>query len=285
MLSAVNVSKKYRKNTAVKEFSFDFVSGIYGLLGPNGAGKTSLINILAAASAPSAGEVRWRTQNIAKAGAGYYRHLGYLPQEDCIYPQLKAIDYLRYFAELKGLSRRSMDDRIDMLAEICNLKAHLDKKCGEFSGGMKRRLCLIQALLNDPKVLILDEPTSGLDPMERINLRNLISQLSKQRIVIYSTHIVPDIEQIAEQIIFLRSGEILASGYEDELLRGLSKMVWEISLDTREVDTLAKSCKIISVYNDQSHNAKVRFVSSRPIKNATQVNPRLEDLYVYLMEN
>ncbi len=279
MLELNHLEKSYGKNKIIHELNYRFDRGIYGLLGPNGAGKTTLINMIAAASMPTAGEVLYRGQNILKDGQKYYASLGYLPQEDCLYPNFTAEEYLFYFAAMKGLPRDLAVQRIEKLSKICHLDTELKKKCGRYSGGMKRRLGLIQALLNNPRVLILDEPTSGLDPMERMSLRNLIVSLARDRVVIYSTHIVPDIEQIAERIIFLKKGRIVLEGKERELLQRAEGKVWELIIDGRELECFARQHKIISSRQMDSNQLKVRYVSDDKLPQARPVPASLEDLF------
>lgn len=278
MLKVKNLNKSYGKDLIIDDFNYEFKQGIYGLLGPNGAGKTTLINMLAAASQTDSGRISYKGKDIFRQGEEYYDSLGYLPQEDCIYPNLSGNEYLLYFGLLKGMSKRDIYSRVQDLAKICNLSDHLHKKCGKYSGGMKRRLGLMQALLNDPDVLILDEPTSGLDPIERLSLRNLISKFAMDRIVIYSTHIVSDIEQIANQIIFINSGKITKEGTEDELLSSFHGKVWETIIDPKQFTSFASKFEVISV-RQANGRIKVRYISESPLPDSHSVRPSLEDAF------
>lgn len=283
MLNVSNLNKSYGKDLIINDFNYEFKQGVYGLLGPNGAGKTTLINILAAASKADSGRVTYMGKDIFRQGEEYYDSLGYLPQEDCIYPKLSGRDYLLYFGLLKGMSKRAIHSRVQNLAKLCNLTDHLDKKCGKYSGGMKRRLGLMQALLNDPHVLILDEPTSGLDPIERLSLRNLISKFAMDRIVIYSTHIVSDIEQIANQIIFINSGRIVKEGSEEELLSAFYGKVWETIIDPKQFTSFASKYEVISL-RQANGRIKLRYISESPLPNAHSVRPSLEDAFSSLFD-
>lgn len=284
MLKLKNVEKSYGKKMVIKPLNFTFHAGVYGLLGPNGAGKTTLINMLAAVSEPSSGGILYQDKDIFDNNQAYYDSLGYLPQQDALYPNFKALEYLQYMAELKAVPKNQIMRRIHYLAKICNLEGELDKRCKQYSGGMKRRLGLMQAMLNNPKVLILDEPTSGLDPMERIRLRNLISDLSKDRVVIFSTHIVSDIEQVADIILFLRDGRFQHAGdltYYYQLMDG---RVWEIVLSEKELSEIAGNMQIVSVRSAGEGRMNVRFISDQPLLSAKACSPTLEDAFVEIFK-
>lgn len=280
MLNLVNISKSFLGKEVIHPLNFTFKNGVYGLLGPNGAGKTTLINMLVAMSKPSTGSVTYKGKDVFEENMVYYKELGFLPQQDAIYPAMKAREYLRYMAELKGIPKAEADDLITHLAGLCNLSAELDKRCGKYSGGMKRRLGLMQAMLNNPKVLILDEPTSGLDPMERIRLRNLIADLSLDRTVIFSTHIVPDVEQVANQIIFLKAGEIIASGNLSSFTERMKGKVWELLMKDCDLASFQKSFPMVSFRTDENGFLLVRFLSDKAPYGARPKEPTLEDAFV-----
>lgn len=280
MLQLANVSKSFSGKEVLHPLNFSFQNGVYGLLGPNGAGKTTLINMLVAMSKPSSGSVSYKGKDVFQENRVYYRELGFLPQQDALYPTMKARDYLRYMAGLKGIPKAEVENRIHYLAEVCNLSRELDKRCGKYSGGMKRRLGLIQAMLNDPKVLILDEPTSGLDPMERIRLRNLIADLSLDRTVIFSTHIVPDVEQVANQIIFLKEGTVIAHGNLASFTQKMQGKVWELRMQERALAAFQRSYPMVSFRTDENGFLLVRFLSNKPPQSATPREATLEDAFV-----
>lgn len=280
MVELQNVEKYYNKRRVINPLNFTFHTGVYGLLGPNGAGKTTLINMLAAVSEPSSGSVVYKGKDIFDNNLDYYNSLGYLPQEDALYPNFKAIEYLKYMAELKAVPQNQVMQRIEYLAKICNLEGELDKRCKQYSGGMKRRLGLMQAIINNPKVLILDEPTSGLDPMERIRLRNLISDLSKERLVILSTHIVSDIEHISDCILFLKDGSLQHVGDLNYFYRLMEGRVWEIWVNEQELPKLYANSRIIAVRTGEQGLLQVRFISDQTILGAKQCKPTLEDSFV-----
>ena len=207
-LTIKNISKKYGKKQALDGVSFEMENGVYGLLGPNGAGKSTLIRILAGVMEASGGEVMINGKNRKDCELEYRSKLGYLPQFLDFYPCFSGLDYLRFIAALKGLKGEGMERKIKSLAEQVGLTQDLHRKCVDYSGGMKRRLGIAQALLNDPEILILDEPTAGLDPHERIKFRNLISVFSRDRTVLLSTHIVSDVDSIAKQTVMIKEGRI-----------------------------------------------------------------------------
>lgn len=279
MLQLQNISKSYGRKAIIRTTSFQFEHGVYGLLGPNGAGKTTLIHMMAALSRPSSGHVLYKGRDVLENNLVYYRELGFLPQKDAIYPNMKAKDYLFYLAALKGIGHVEAKKRILDLAELCNLSGELEKRCGKYSGGMKRRLGLMQAMLNNPRVLILDEPTSGLDPIERIRLRNLISDLSLDRTVIFSTHIVPDVEQIAKHIVFLREGQFVAGSFHS-FANKMQGKVWEIKLDEKDLPRFQQEFILVSIRSTEHGNLIIRFLSEQPPHGACPMKPSLEDTFV-----
>lgn len=280
MLKLINVTKRFSKKEVIHPLNHSFTNGVYGLLGPNGAGKTTLINMLAAVSRPSSGQICYNDSDIFQENQAYYDDLGFLPQQDAIYPNMKAKDYLFYLAALKGISHNEAHHLISHLSEVFNLSGELEKRCGKYSGGMKRRLGLMQAMLNNPRILILDEPTSGLDPMERIRLRNLIADLSLERTVIFSTHIVPDVEQIANRIIFLKKGVIIADGDLNYYAGKIRGKVWETILPARELVGFQNIYRVVSSRSKEGGALIVRFLAGNPPPNAIAQVPSLEDAFV-----
>lgn len=219
-LEMEQLTKQYKKKTAVRDVSLVLTSGVYGLLGENGAGKTTLLRMICGILKPTSGSIRCGGQEISAMGSDYRRLLGYLPQDFGYYPNMTAERYLRYLAELKAVPPQLCDQKIAELLELVELGAERKNKIKTFSGGMLRRLGIAQAMLNDPQILILDEPTAGLDPKERIRFRNLISEFSKNRIVILSTHIVSDVEYIADELILMKKGQIICTGTVEEIIGG-----------------------------------------------------------------
>ena len=217
-LQICDLSKKYGEKVALDKFSFVFRCGIYGIIGANGAGKTTLMNLITDTVKKDAGKILWNGDDTLELGKKFRAIIGYMPQQSGIYPEYSAKEFLYYMAELKELSRKKAREQISEILEIVNLKEVEHKKVGGFSGGMKQRVLLAQALLGDPKILILDEPTAGLDPKERLRLKNYIKKLSKDRIVFWTTHIVSDIEDTADEILILKNGQLVKHGTSDSLI-------------------------------------------------------------------
>lgn len=283
-LELQKVHKSFRKHKALVDFNITFTSGIYGLLGPNGAGKTTLMNILTNTSLPSSGKVLWNEKDITKCGDLYRDKIGYLPQEIGLYPHFTARKFLRYISILKALNKDQIENRILEVAEFVNLSDVLDQKCGEFSGGMKRRLGIAQALLNNPEVIVLDEPTAGLDPIERIRLRNLISKIADNRIVIISTHIVSDIDKIANQVIFMDKGRMIKNDSMENIILHMEGMIWEGVVPSEELDNIEAHHRIVNVKQDGT-NLTLRIISqSKPFDEAVQVTPGIEDVYLFYVK-
>lgn len=274
-----NLKKVYPNIIAVDGVNIQFKEGVYGLLGANGAGKSTLMKIICGIVPSTSGHVFYNEQNIQKLGITYCKLLGYLPQEFGYYPEFTVRDFLLYLASVKGIVKNHQKT-VDAAIEMVALKEKQNCKIKTLSGGMIRRVGIAQAILNDPKVVILDEPTAGLDPKERIRFRNLISELSSERIVILSTHIVSDIESIANQIVLMKDGRIIDTGTSEELLKTISGAVWECKIELQQLDKfqLHKKVSNVKVENDF---AMCRVISrEQPYVNAHNVIPQLEDLYI-----
>lgn len=276
-----NVSKKFKNKWAVREFSVEMSDGVYGLLGPNGSGKTTLMRMIASILKPTSGRILLDDQDISTLDESYRDLLGYLPQEFGLYHNFTAERFLAYFASLKGLDKLEAKDKVDEVLELVNLSDHKKKKTKTFSGGMKRRLGIAQALLNDPKILVVDEPTAGLDPKERIHFRNLISNISRERIVILSTHIVSDIEYIAKEIFIMDQGVLKERSDLTGLLSGLKNKVWEVNMTEAEFANLTGNYKVGNIQRNET-GIRLRLISEiKPTDQALEVPATLEDVYLY----
>jgi len=253
---------------------------VLGLLGPNGAGKSTLMRILATITQPSAGRVLWNSADIRSNPDTLRNVLGYLPQDFGVYPNLNAFEFLEYLAAVKGLAAPAAHKRIAELLELVNLTEAAKRPLGGYSGGMRQRVGIAQALLNDPQLLIVDEPTAGLDPEERVRFRNLLSELSGERIIILSTHIVSDVEAVATSIAILAHGQLLAHGAPEALLAGVAGKVWEIVLPSGDLPALRQKFLVSSTAH-RSDGVHARVVSpSAPSSAARPLEPSLEDAYL-----
>ncbi len=276
-----NVSKQYKDKLAVNSLTLTLREGVYGLLGPNGSGKTTLMRMICTILRPSGGSITLDGEDIRELGAGYRDKLGYLPQDFGYYPSFTGRDFLMYLASLKGLTRFQAEEKCAQLLELTGLGTAADKKLRTYSGGMRQRIGIAQALINDPKILILDEPTSGLDPAERAKFRNLISSLSKERIILLSTHIVSDVEYIADRIVLMKNGQAALEDTGEDICSGISGMVWECCTAQQEADRLASAYVVTNLHN-MHDGVHLRLVSeTRPTADAVPVEPKLEDLYLY----
>lgn len=279
-LSISNLSKEFNDIVAVKDFSYTMKTGVYGLLGVNGAGKTTLMRMLCTLLKPSAGSIKWDGRDILEMDEEYRKILGYLPQDFGYYPDFRVYDYMMYVASIKGLRPVTAKQRTMSLLKQVGMEKASNKKMKKLSGGMKRRIGIAQAMLGNPEILILDEPTAGLDPNERIRFRNLISELSEERLVLLSTHIVSDIEYIANEIILMGDGEIRAAGTSGELLAAMPEQVWSVDIPKENVETYRKNYKISNVKTIPD-GVNLRIISSnKPAEHAVLEKATLEDLFL-----
>ncbi len=283
-LTINNLGKEYKRGFwGLKDFSLEIKPGILGLLGPNGAGKSTFMRMLATITKPTDGSIKWNDVDIIKSPDTLRDVLGYLPQDFGVYPNLNAIEFLEYMAAIKGLEASTAKKRIDELLQIVNLKDAAKRPLGGYSGGMKQRVGIAQALLNDPQLLIVDEPTVGLDPEERVRFRNLLSDLSGERIVILSTHIVSDVEATATHIALVDKGKLLHEAAPESLLSELEGKVWEWTIQSDDLPAL-KSKHIVSGTIRKSDGVQVRVVSgNQPTAESRSVSPNLEDAYLYFI--
>ena len=277
------VSKRFRDKKAVSSISLNLTPGVWSLLGANGAGKTTLMRIIAGIMAPTSGQVLYDGIPIQTLGERYRNIFGYLPQEFGYHPEFSVRDYLAYVAALKGLPERQSRRKIHELLERVSLSDVYSKKISKLSGGMRRRVGIAQALLNDPEVLILDEPTGGLDPGERVRFRNLLSEFAHDRIVLISTHIVPDVEYIATCHAIIKGGKLLATGTTEELVKLVEGKVWSCTIPAEAVPEYESKLQITNLRNENDGSVSIRYLSDRP-RNAVSstATPRLEDLYLWM---
>lgn len=273
------LTKHYKNKIAVDRLSLTLREGIYGLLGANGAGKTTLMRMMCGVLKPTSGEINFNGMDVCEEG--YRELLGYLPQNFGYYPEFSAYDFLLYIACLKGLTKPHAKEKAMELLEVVSLSDTAKKKIKTFSGGMKQRLGIAQAMLNNPKILILDEPTAGLDPKERIRFRNLISQLGKDRIVLLSTHIVSDVESIAANILMMKNGQLVHSGNLNQIIRSMEHKIYECSVDQKTAEKLMTDYPVINL-RPEGQNIFLRLAAEeKPCESAISVTATLEDLYLY----
>jgi ABC-2 type transport system ATP-binding protein len=284
ILTISHLSKKYRRDFwGLRDFDIELTPGLIGLLGPNGAGKSTLMRMLATITQPTEGTVKWNDTDIVKSPDTLRAVLGYLPQDFGIYPNLTGLEFLEYIAAIKGMDAKSARKRIDELLVVVNLLHVAKRPLGGYSGGMKQRVGIAQALLNDPQLLIVDEPTVGLDPEERVRFRNLLSDLAGERIIILSTHIVSDVEATATEIVVVNKGRKIQHAAPENLLQLLDGKVWQWIVPSTELPAL-KQKHIISGIVRRENGIQVRVVSEAcPTSEAQLVTPSLEDVYLHLV--
>lgn len=285
MLIVNNVSKSYGKFSVLKNINLEFSNGVYGLLAPNGAGKTTLIKMLTTLLFPNEGEILYNGTDVFKMGDDYRNILGYLPQEFGYYKNYSPRKFLNYISALKGIEKRQSKEKIDKLLKLVGLENVADKKMRKFSGGMIQRVGIAQAMLNDPKILILDEPTAGLDPKERVRFRNLLAELSRERIVILSTHIVSDIESIANEIIMIKDKEVLYKDTLRNICKILDGMVYETKVDFDQVSDFRRQYFSLSE-KQEDDKMKIRFISQEKLDDSWQaLSPSIEDVFLYVYKD
>ncbi len=273
------VTKNYGNKIACDRLSIKLSRGVYGLLGANGAGKTTLMRMMCGVLNPTSGSISY--DGIDVSSEDYRDILGYLPQDFGYYPEFTAQDFMMYIAALKGLPKNRAKEKTAELLELVSLKNEAKKKIKTFSGGMKQRLGIAQAMLNDPKILVLDEPTAGLDPKERIKFRNIISRMGADRIILLSTHIVSDIEHIANTILVMKNGQLIHEGSLEDIISVIRGKVWECTVDSRTADELSEKYPVINTRNDGGKVFLRLVCDDKPCENAAGAEATLEDLYLY----
>jgi ABC-2 type transport system ATP-binding protein len=284
-LEIKNISKQYCSNKfGLQNFSMTIENGILGLLGPNGAGKSTLMKIIATISNPTNGQILLDGVDITKTPDEIRKVLGYLPQDFGVYPNLNAYEFLEYIAAMKGIGGKNLKARIYKLLEGVNLIDTAKKPIGTYSGGMKQRIGIAQVLLNDPKILIFDEPTVGLDPEERVRFRNLISDLANDCIVILSSHIVSDIETIADQVAIMKNGQLILQGYQQDIIDVAKNKVFEIETDSNGLNQLKEKHLVLNTIR-RKDKILVRFIASEKLPSTTLCTVTLEDAYLYQTKN
>lgn len=280
-LQLQRLCKQYGTKAAVDQVSVHLEPGVYGLLGANGAGKTTLMRMICGVLKPTSGSIRLDGKTMQELGEQYYTHLGYMPQDFGFYPDFTAREFMLYMAAVKGMEKKAAKARTEELLELVNLRDAADKKIKSYSGGMKQRLGIAQAELNDPDILILDEPTAGLDPKERVRFRNIISGFARDKIVILYTHIVSDISYIADTILMMKQGKILLQGSMEEVTDSIRGKVWEVLVDDREADRYSRNLRVVNLHHE-GNQVRLRMVEdTAPAPDARAVEPSLEDLFLY----
>lgn len=281
-LEMENLTKSYGKKIALKQVNLHLTAGVYALLGPNGAGKSTLMNLITGNLQQDKGEIRYNQIPIGELGKQFRAVLGFMPQQQGLYENFTAYRFLSYMASLKGMSKEKADKEIEWALEMVHLTKEAHKKLGAYSGGMKQRVLVAQAIMNDPKVLILDEPTAGLDPKERIRIRNIISEIAMDKIVIFATHVVSDVEQIAKEVILLKQGEVVAKAAPDVLCACLEGKVFEVEMTQEELEKAEEGLLVRNLVK-RKDKLLVRFLAEE-VSDAWRsccVRPDLEDVYLY----
>ncbi len=285
-LTLDRLTREFGPKIAVDRVSATLAPGVYGLLGANGAGKTTLMRMVCGVLRPTSGEVRYDGAPIERMGDDYRALLGYLPQDFGYYPEFTALDFMEYMAALKGIGRRDARDRSLALLERVGLAGEERRRIRTFSGGMRQRLGIAQAVLNEPKVLVLDEPTAGLDPKERVRFRNLIAGFARDKIVLLSTHIVSDVEHIADEILMMRAGSVVLSGLPAGLVAEAAGKVWEATVPAARAEEFEAVLTVGNVRHAEGGRILLRYVADEPqVPGSASVEPTLEDLYLYVFRD
>ena len=285
-LDITDLTKQYIKKAppALQDFRYSFADGVYGLLGPNGAGKSTLINLIVGNLSPNKGEILYEGKLIRELGSSYRSIIGYMPQQQQLYEGFTIKRFLFYFAALKGLDKAEAGERIRSLLEVVGLTDAAGKRLGSLSGGMKQRVLIAQALLNDPKILILDEPTAGLDPKERMNIRNFIYSIAQDKTILLATHVISDIELIARELIFLREGQQLLCGTPDQVIDAVRGEIWEAEIAKNEYSEINRKYARNRIVGERDGKVLLKIIAKeKPLCGVVRpAAVSLEDVYLYL---
>ena len=285
-LDITDLTKQYIQKAppALQQFSYSFADGVYGLLGPNGAGKSTLINLIVGNLSPDKGEILYEGKRIQELGSSYRSIIGYMPQQQQLYEGFTIKRFLFYFAALKGLDKAEAGERIRSLLEVVGLTDAAGKRLGSLSGGMKQRVLIAQALLNDPKILILDEPTAGLDPKERMNIRNFIYSIAQDKTILLATHVISDIELIARELIFLREGKQLLCGTPDQVIDAVRGEIWEAEITKDEYSAINRKYVQNRIIGEREGKVLLKIIAKeKPLCGIVRpAAVSLEDVYLYL---
>ncbi len=279
------LDKTYGNNHALNEFTYTFTEGIYGLLGPNGAGKSTLMNIITDNLKQDAGWIKVEQKDIKELGKEYRKLLGYMPQQQGVYPGFTLGRFLYYIASLKGLTKAKAKEQIEWILPLVNLTDCLERKLGAFSGGMKQRALIAQAMIGNPKIIILDEPTAGLDPKERIRIRNMIAKIAFDKIVIIATHVVSDIEFIAKEVLLLKKGNLIDAGSPVDLCSKIKNKTFHINTQMENIETISEQYKVCNI-SKEKEGIQVRVLSDHGVTGYDYevAKPTLEELYLYTFD-
>lgn len=282
-LSIQNISKQYTNDIwGIKDFTLDIDKGILGILGPNGAGKSTLMKIISTVSKPTEGKIFWNNIDISKNPNEIRSELGYLPQDFGVYLNLNAIEFLQYIASIKGMDRKKSKERIEELIELLNLNEIARCKLSTYSGGMRQKIGIAQAIINNPKLLIIDDPTIGLDTESRIIFRNILSEIAQGVVIIIASHVVTDVETISSKIVLLSRGKLLTQCTEKELIDSVGDKVWKCIVHDEKSYEMIKTKYIITSSIRRNNRIYLRIVSeNKPVKEASLIEPCLEDAYLY----